>query len=71
MPASTAVATRQAVPLSLAAVVSFPRRYPRATGFFLVWLLGLYCAFLARPLAITDEQTAAFKGKVQEVSMYA
>lgn len=67
MPDGTAVVTRQASPSLAVAVFRFPQRHPRAAGFFLVWLLGLYCAFLARPPAITDEQTTAFKVKVQEV----
>jgi hypothetical protein len=33
----------------------------------LVWLLGLYCAFLATPLPITDEQAQAFRAKFKQV----
>ncbi|EFN54176.1 hypothetical protein CHLNCDRAFT_135614 [Chlorella variabilis] len=69
MPDGTAVVTRQASPSLAVAVFRFPQRHPRAAGFFLVWLLGLYCAFLARPPAITDEQTTAFKVKVQEAEV--
>ena len=43
------------------------RRHPRLTTTLLVWVLGLYCAFLARPIAITEQQTADFKLKMKEV----
>lgn len=44
-----------------------PLRYPRLTLTLLLWLLGLYLAFLARPAAITREQELAFKAKIKEV----
>jgi hypothetical protein len=48
-------------------VTNFPRRHPQATFLLLAWLLGLYFAFLARPIPVTEAQTLAFKGKVKEV----
>ncbi|PRW60003.1 hypothetical protein C2E21_1530 [Chlorella sorokiniana] len=46
--------------------LSAPLRYPRLTVTLLLWVLGLYLAFLARPAAITPEQELAFKAKIKE-----
>lgn len=44
-----------------------PLRYPHLSLTLLLWLLGLWVAFLAKPPAVNDEQAAAFKAKLQEV----
>ncbi|KAL4859320.1 hypothetical protein ACK3TF_001057 [Chlorella vulgaris] len=61
----TAVIPRPAPSLAVT-VTNFPRRHPQATFVLLAWLLGLYFAFLARPIPVTEAQTLAFKGKVKE-----
>lgn len=64
-----ALAPRPAPPpgLTLAAAAAAPFRYPRLTTTLVLWALGLFLAFLARPPAITPEATATFMAKFKQV----
>ena len=65
---SRAVAARPVQALSGGGgLVRAPFRYPKLTATLLLWALGLFLAFLARPPAITPEATAAFMSKIKEV----
>lgn len=63
---STAVARRDSAAGSLLAV---PVRHPKAGAVLLLWLLGLWLAFMAKPARITEQQTVAFKEKLSEVGL--
>ena len=68
MPDSSALVPRAAAPsLSVSSLLTFPKRRPKTATVVLLWLVGLYCAFLAKPPPPTEQQTAAFKQKITEV----
>ena len=63
----TAIERRQpSNTLSPSSLASFPRRRPRTAGLLVLWVIGLWAAFLARPVAITEAQTAAFNAKIKQ-----
>lgn len=64
---SRELARRSGGSLAVGGPLGAPLRHPRLALTLVLWLLGLYLAFLARPAAITPQQELAFKAKIKEV----
>ncbi|KAL4458505.1 hypothetical protein ABPG75_013370 [Micractinium tetrahymenae] len=52
--------------LGPAAALRLPIRYPKLTVTLVLWLLGLFLAFMAKPPPVSQEALAAFKAKVKQ-----